>query len=59
MIRGQKSGPAKTIFGKKSGTAMAIPPTTALCTVFKKIDPKPDGGQIVKSHKICVFIMFS
>ena len=28
-------------------------------TVFKKIDHKPDKGQIVKSHKNCVFIMFS
>ena len=28
-------------------------------TVFKKFDHKPDEGQMVKTLKICVFIMFS
>ena len=38
-IIGRNRGPAKTIFGQKSGPAMAgpaVPPTTALSNCFKK-----------------------
>ena len=49
-IIGRNRGPAKTIFGQKSGPAMAgpaVPPTTALCNLPKFQTKRPSLGYFI------------